>query len=137
MFNISTTTRDISESVPCMSPSTVAPGHSATAPVLSLIGNTPIVPLHLKGEGVTIFAKCEFLNPSGSIKDRFRPRLSYSMPLSAVCCGPIRSYSNARAATPHRAVHGGRRDGLPSDHPDVERRERGATATHPAIGVQN
>jgi len=38
--------------------------------VLSLIGNTPLVPLHFEPEGVTIYAKCEFLNPSGSIKDR-------------------------------------------------------------------
>src|SRR5262245_2170233 len=43
----------------------------AAAPVLSLIGDTPIVPLRFKDEGVTIYAKCEFLNPSGSIKDRF------------------------------------------------------------------
>ena len=41
----------------------------ATA-VLSLIGNTPLVPLVFQEEGITIFAKCEFLNPSGSIKDR-------------------------------------------------------------------
>jgi cysteine synthase A len=39
--------------------------------VLALIGNTPVVPLHFKEEGLTIYAKCEFLNPSGSIKDRF------------------------------------------------------------------
>lgn len=38
--------------------------------VLSLIGNTPLVPLHFEAEGVTLLAKCEFLNPSGSIKDR-------------------------------------------------------------------
>jgi len=38
--------------------------------VLSLIGNTPLVALHFEPEGVTINAKCEFLNPSGSIKDR-------------------------------------------------------------------
>ena len=38
--------------------------------VLSLIGNTPLVELRFKPEGVTIHAKCEFLNPSGSIKDR-------------------------------------------------------------------
>lgn len=38
--------------------------------VLSLIGNTPLIPLHFEPEGVTIHAKCEFLNPSGSIKDR-------------------------------------------------------------------
>jgi len=38
--------------------------------VLSLIGNTPLVPLRFEPEGVTIYAKCEFLNPGGSIKDR-------------------------------------------------------------------
>ncbi len=47
-------------------------GMNATpAPVLSLIGNTPLIPLRLEPEGLTIYAKCEFLNPSGSIKDRF------------------------------------------------------------------
>ena len=39
--------------------------------VLSLIGNTPLARLRFAAEGVTIFAKCEFLNPSGSVKDRF------------------------------------------------------------------
>src|ERR1044071_4316148 len=39
--------------------------------VLSLIGNTPVMPLHFAKEDLTIHAKCEFLNPSGSIKDRF------------------------------------------------------------------
>lgn len=38
--------------------------------VLSLIGNTPLAPLHFQPEGLTLLAKCEFLNPSGSIKDR-------------------------------------------------------------------
>ena len=38
--------------------------------VLSLIGNTPLVPLHFEPEGMTIYVKCEFLNPSGSVKDR-------------------------------------------------------------------
>lgn len=38
--------------------------------VLSLIGNTPLVPLHFQPDGLTVYAKCEFLNPSGSIKDR-------------------------------------------------------------------
>ena len=37
---------------------------------MSLIGNTPLVPLRFEPEGLTIHAKCEFLNPSGSIKDR-------------------------------------------------------------------
>ncbi|MCO6436417.1 MAG: cysteine synthase A [Phycisphaerae bacterium] len=37
-----------------------------TENVLDLIGNTPIIKLH----GEPIFAKAEFLNPGGSIKDR-------------------------------------------------------------------
>jgi cysteine synthase A len=41
------------------------------AAVLALIGNTPLIPLRFAAEGVTLHAKCEFLNPSGSIKDRF------------------------------------------------------------------
>lgn len=39
-------------------------------PVLALIGNTPLVPLYFAEEQLTIYGKCEFLNPSGSIKDR-------------------------------------------------------------------
>jgi cysteine synthase len=39
-------------------------------PVLGLIGKTPLIPLHFRAEGLTLFAKCEFMNPSGSIKDR-------------------------------------------------------------------
>lgn len=42
----------------------------ASPAVLSLIGRTPLVPLRFEREGLTVFAKCEFLNPSGSIKDR-------------------------------------------------------------------
>ncbi|HTI98892.1 MAG TPA: cysteine synthase family protein [Dongiaceae bacterium] len=38
--------------------------------ILSLIGHTPLVPLTFAAEGVTIYAKCEFLNPGGSVKDR-------------------------------------------------------------------
>lgn len=58
---------------------TSSPGHSTAAGspiparaavVLSLIGNTPMVPLRFEPEGLTIHAKCDFLNPSGSIKDR-------------------------------------------------------------------
>src|SRR5881394_419961 len=41
-----------------------------TSAVLDLIGNTPMARLHFEPEGVRIHAKCEFLNPSGSIKDR-------------------------------------------------------------------
>jgi len=38
--------------------------------LLAMIGHTPLIPLHFEREGRTLFAKCEFLNPSGSIKDR-------------------------------------------------------------------
>ncbi len=44
---------------------------SRSAAVLSLVGNTPLVPLHFEAEQLTIYAKCEIFNPSGSIKDRF------------------------------------------------------------------
>ncbi|HLP24939.1 MAG TPA: cysteine synthase family protein [Acidobacteriota bacterium] len=51
------------------SPALSAPT-AALPPLLSLIGRTPLVPLHFPEAGVTIHAKAEFLNPSGSIKDR-------------------------------------------------------------------
>ncbi len=42
----------------------------ASPALLSLIGHTPLLPLSFAAEGITLFAKAEFLNPSGSIKDR-------------------------------------------------------------------
>lgn len=51
--------------------SSSSPVTGSNASVLSLIGNTPLIPLRFEPEGVTLHAKCEFLNPSGSIKDRF------------------------------------------------------------------
>ncbi|MBI5386042.1 MAG: cysteine synthase family protein [Verrucomicrobia bacterium] len=54
-----------------MSTSLSSPSDTARADaVLALIGNTPMVPLRFDPEGLTLWAKCEFLNPSGSIKDR-------------------------------------------------------------------
>ncbi|HWE02496.1 MAG TPA: cysteine synthase family protein [Tepidisphaeraceae bacterium] len=41
------------------------------ASILSLVGNTPMIPLRFEPEGITVHAKCEFMNPSGSVKDRF------------------------------------------------------------------
>lgn len=38
--------------------------------MLRLIGNTPLIPLHFEPEGLTILAKAEFVNASGSVKDR-------------------------------------------------------------------
>ena len=37
--------------------------------ILDLIGNTPLISLK-QTTGLNIFAKAEFLNPGGSIKDR-------------------------------------------------------------------
>ncbi|HEY3268808.1 MAG TPA: cysteine synthase family protein [Armatimonadota bacterium] len=38
--------------------------------VIDLIGNTPLIALEFPEMGKRILVKCEFLNPSGSIKDR-------------------------------------------------------------------
>lgn len=46
------------------------PKRKRAAAILSLIGNTRMIPLFFENEGLTIYCKCEFLNPSGSIKDR-------------------------------------------------------------------
>lgn len=43
---------------------------SSLPAVLSLIGNTPIIDLRFQPEGLRVLAKCEFRNPTGSIKDR-------------------------------------------------------------------
>src|SRR5437870_5695993 len=44
---------------------------SSSAPeIFSLIGHTPLLPLRFGKEGVMLYAKAEFTNPSGSIKDR-------------------------------------------------------------------
>lgn len=44
---------------------------------LELIGNTPLVRLRrvVSGVNANVYAKCEFLNPSGSIKDRMALRM--------------------------------------------------------------
>jgi cysteine synthase A len=48
------------------------PNHKPISSVLDVIGNTPLLEVNLDHEGVTwhFYAKLEFLNPSGSIKDR-------------------------------------------------------------------
>ena len=38
--------------------------------LMRLIGNTPLIPIFFEPENRTVWAKCEFLNPSGSVKDR-------------------------------------------------------------------
>jgi cysteine synthase B len=41
--------------------------------ILDLVGNTPLLEfqkISLDLEGVSVFAKAEFCNPSGSVKDR-------------------------------------------------------------------
>jgi cysteine synthase A len=53
-------------SLPVMHPTLI----ESRPAVLSLIGNTPMLPLHFADYERTIYAKAEFLNPSGSVKDR-------------------------------------------------------------------
>ncbi len=52
--------------------SVVTPAARAFSSVLEAIGNTPLVRVHLPGvpRGVEIWAKCEWFNPGGSVKDR-------------------------------------------------------------------
>jgi cysteine synthase B len=38
--------------------------------ILDAVGKTPLLPIHTNGVGAQVFAKAEFLNPSGSVKDR-------------------------------------------------------------------
>lgn len=40
------------------------------ANITELIGNTPLVKLKSSENGTTLLGKCEFMNPSGSVKDR-------------------------------------------------------------------
>jgi len=49
---------------------TMSPSPAHARVILSLIGNTPMIRLRFDDLGASIFAKCEFLNPSGSMKDR-------------------------------------------------------------------
>ena len=59
-------------------------------PLLSLIGNTPLIPIRMFDEtcpGVRVLAKAEFMNPGGSIKDRPVRR----MLLEAVASGALTS----------------------------------------------
>lgn len=46
-----------------------------TSNILDLIGNTPLVKLEKFCNHGGLFAKCEFLNPGGSIKDRVAKRI--------------------------------------------------------------
>ncbi|HET9316079.1 MAG TPA: cysteine synthase family protein [Vicinamibacteria bacterium] len=57
-----------------MKPTTsdTAPAHRVAEGVLELIGSTPLLRLRRYGppEGASLYAKLEFLNPGGSVKDR-------------------------------------------------------------------
>ena len=56
--------------------------------ILEVIGKTPMVRLHRLGAGLdcNFFAKCEFLNPGGSVKDR----IGYQMVIDAEAQGRIK-----------------------------------------------
>jgi len=45
--------------------------------IMGLIGNTPLVKLKTNNDECTILAKCEFMNPSGSVKDRIGANMIY------------------------------------------------------------
>ena len=49
-----------------MSPGSFGPGRRS----LSLIGNTPLAPIRHGIKGVEVYAKLEYFNPTGSVKDR-------------------------------------------------------------------
>lgn len=99
----------------------------SSAPLLSLIGHTPLLPLHFPAEGLTIYAKAEFLNPSGSIKDR----LAVSIIDDAARCGQLTKNSIILECTSGNtgisfamvgAIRGYRVCILMSDTASVERR---------------
>lgn len=56
--------------------------------ILETIGNTPIVQLHRIGSNLdcNLYAKCEFMNPGGSVKDR----IGYQMVEAAEKAGQIK-----------------------------------------------
>ena len=56
--------------------------------ILEVIGRTPLVRINRLGAGLecTLWAKCEFLNPGGSVKDR----IGYNMVLEAERSGRIK-----------------------------------------------
>lgn len=56
--------------------------------ILETIGHTPVVKINHVGSDLNcqLFAKCEFLNPGGSVKDR----IGYEMVKNAECCGRIK-----------------------------------------------
>ncbi len=63
--------------------------------LLSLIGGTPMIEFLFEDIGRSIWAKCEFLNPSGSIKDR----LARTIVVDAEHRGLLRADSNILECT--------------------------------------
>jgi len=63
--------------------------------VLNLIGNTPLVRLGRVGAGLDVWAKCEHLNPGGSVKDR----IAKAMVLDAEVRGALKPGATLIEAT--------------------------------------
>jgi cysteine synthase len=63
--------------------------------VLDLIGGTALVRLHRVGAGLELYAKCEHLNPGGSVKDR----IAKAMVLDAEARGVLRPGATLVEAT--------------------------------------
>ena len=67
--------------------------------ITDLIGDTPIVRLHSferDTPGVEIWAKCEFFNPGGSVKDR----AAYQMIRDAIRTGAARTRARRSSTRP-------------------------------------
>jgi len=47
--------------------------------LIDLVGNTPLIEIpHRRSKQVALYAKCEWFNPSGSVKDRAAAALEFS-----------------------------------------------------------
>ena len=109
---------------------------------LQSIGPTPLVPVRLNEEGPTIWCKLEFLNPSGSTKDRIaRYMLEKAWRLGELCPGgevveassgstsiALALASAQMGAEVHRGDARGRHGRARAHHPRLRRR-RGAGAS--------
>ena len=80
-----------------------APPHGGRYPsIVDAIGHTPLVeiPRMCPNPNVRLYAKLEFMNPTGSVKDRVAKALIEDLEASGPAACPTPSSSSRRAATP-------------------------------------
>ena len=101
--------------------------------ITDLIGDTPIVRLHSFEQdtpGVEIWAKCEFFNPGGSVKDR----AAYQMIRDAIRTGALApgktiiDSTSGNTGVAYSLIGGAL--GLPGDAGDARQRVVGAAQDH-------